>query len=119
MKQTFDKMPPEQHRALSKKGGKASGKIRLQKAEKRKKQREEFIEFCIAEGLIEELERFREWEEIQKHKRKSGTWGRTKAEHDALIANARPFEPHELRPLKLYDLDGNLTNPEDFPDEIL
>ena len=67
---TFDKMTPERHRDLSKKGGIESGKKRKMKAAEKREVLEKFEKTALERKLIEDLPEYRRWSEMQKHKRK-------------------------------------------------
>ena len=67
---TFDKITPERHRELSSKGGIMSGASRRTKAEKKRKILESFEKSSLKNGLIEDLDEYRRWREMQARKKK-------------------------------------------------
>ena len=53
--------PPEEHRALSSKGGKASGEARRAKAAARKAMQERAEQYLMAHGLAIDIAEFKRW----------------------------------------------------------
>jgi len=76
----FNKIPPEKHREISRKGGIASGASRIRKAEIRKHVIEVFEEDCIKQICIEEeVESYKKWKRsksYRKFKKPIKTWVR-------------------------------------------